>query len=129
MGGKRTVPSFVQKKIDMVKQRQSQTINRPVVQPSQGMSYSQSQPSMHYQEYNWDLPLDLPKRPPPERRVTPKSKLRTRAGNMLYKSVKEGNQEVENQPGMPKYYNNNYPIQAMTTYGNRKTKGKICVKF
>ena len=117
------MPAFVQRKIANSKIPKTIQIST--------LSQSQSQPLLpaQTQNFNPDEPLDemhhTPAVPPKQRETTPKSKLRTRAGNSLYKSVKEGNSEVENLPGMPKYYNHNYPIQSMVTSGNKKAKSMM----
>ncbi|CAI2367627.1 unnamed protein product [Moneuplotes crassus] len=109
---KRDVPGFVQRKIQMAHG----------YGPSLGQSQSQPRVGLD-QEYDWNLPLEQPTKPLPNRIITPKAKLRTRAGNMLYKSVKEGNKEIEDRDNMPKYYNHNYPVQSLTSYGVKKSKG------
>jgi hypothetical protein len=103
---KREIPNFVKRKNDY-----SQAMHQ---------ANSQSQPEL------------LPPRvvPPPKRPNSPKHHLRTTAGNMLYKSIPDGNPYVEYQNDLPKYYNNNFPVQAEVVHANnQKTKSTYLRKL
>jgi len=112
VASKRDIPAFVQRK----------TAKPEMIEPepTYNLSHSQSQPIMPIStQGDFGMPSNghhgnMTRRP---KLPTPKSKLRVKAGNMLYKSVPDGNPKVENLPDMPKYYNHNFPIQAVLSYG------------